>query len=148
MSREGKAIESGIYQKGEVNFPMIIEAIKTNKEIKKAGSILSFNGIVRETAKDGQPVEGLTIDAYTELANESIEKICSEITQMEGIIDIKIIHLKGKFDISEDLVYVVVAFAHRDEGFEALRTAVERYKSEIEVWKREELLDGSSEWTH
>jgi molybdopterin synthase catalytic subunit len=148
MSREGKEIESGIYQKGEVDFPMIIEGIKTNKEIKKAGSILSFNGIVRETSKDGQPVESLTIDAYTELANKSIDKICMDIKQIDGIIDIKIIHLKGEFNISEDLVYVVVASTHRDEGFKALRKAVERYKSEIEVWKREELVDGSSEWTH
>ncbi|MBD3212391.1 MAG: hypothetical protein GF311_07270 [Candidatus Lokiarchaeota archaeon] len=148
MSREGKEIESGIYRKGEVDFPMIIEGIKTNKEIKKAGSILSFNGIVRETSKDGQPVESLIIDAYAELANKSIDKICRDIKQIDGIIDIKIIHLKGEFNISEDLVYVVVASAHRDEGFKALRKAVERYKSEIEVWKREELVDGSSEWTH
>lgn len=148
MNKQDNKVESGIYQKGEINFPMIIEAIKTNKEINKAGSILSFNGIVRETSKDGQRVKGLTIDAYDELANKSINKICRDIKKMDGIVDIKIIHLKGEFKISEDLVFVVIASAHREEGFKALRIAVERYKSEIEVWKKENYIDGSSEWTH
>lgn len=82
------------------------------------------------------------------MANKSIKKICQEIQEREGIIDIKIIHLKGTFQVSEDLVYVVVASAHREEGFEALRNGVERYKSEIEVWKRENFKNGSSKWIH
>jgi len=148
MNTPNKKIRSGIYKKGEIDLPTIIESIKLNPNIKEAGSIFSFNGIVRETTKDGEPVSGLTIDAYDELANKTISRICKDIKQIEGIIDIKIIHLKGDFNISDDLVFVVVASAHREEGFKALRTAVERYKSEIEVWKREELIDGSSEWTH
>jgi len=141
-------IKSGIYDKGDVNFNSIINSVKNNPNIEKVGSILSFNGIVRNTSKSGRAVRSLTIDAYDELANKSISKICQELQKKEGIIDIRIIHLKGTFKISEDLVYVVVASAHREEGFKMLRTAVERYKSEIEVWKREEFEDGSSEWIH
>ncbi|TFG04938.1 MAG: hypothetical protein EU539_10000 [Promethearchaeota archaeon] len=148
MNTQNKNINSGIYQKGEIDFSTIIKTIKSHPNIKEAGSILSFNGIVRETSKDGEPVSGLTIDAYDEVANKTIARICRDIKNTEGIVDIKIIHLKGDFNVSEDLVYVVVASAHREEGFKALRTAVERYKSEIEVWKKEELIDGPSEWTH
>jgi molybdopterin synthase catalytic subunit len=140
--------KSGIYEKGEIDFNSVLRSLKKDPNIENAGSILSFNGIVRNTSKKGKRVNSLTIDAYEELANKSIEKICQDIKKKEGIIDIKIIHLKGTFEISEDLVYVVIASAHREEGFEALRTAVERYKSEIEVWKREELKNGSSEWIH
>ncbi|MFX0143535.1 MAG: molybdenum cofactor biosynthesis protein MoaE, partial [Candidatus Hodarchaeota archaeon] len=64
------------------------------------------------------------------------------------IIDIIIIHLKGQFDLSEDLVYVVVASAHRKEGFEVISEAIEMYKKEIAVWKREDFSDGTSEWIH
>ena len=141
-------IKSGIYNKGEVDFNSLITSIKNDTNIENAGSILTFNGIVRNTSKKGEPVNSLTIDAYDELANKSIENICQDIKKEDDIIDIKIIHLKGTFEISEDLVYVVIASAHREEGFRALRTAVERYKSEIEVWKREEFKDGSSEWVH
>ncbi|TFF85105.1 MAG: molybdenum cofactor biosynthesis protein MoaE [Promethearchaeota archaeon] len=141
-------IKSGIYEKEEIDFNTIITSIKNNPNIEDAGAILSFNGIVRNTSKDGKLVNSLTIDAYDELANKSIKKICQEIQEREGIIDIKIIHLKGTFQVSEDLVYVVVASAHREEGFEALRNGVERYKSEIEVWKRENFKNGSSKWIH
>ncbi len=141
-------IKSGIYRKNEIDFPKLIASLKSNPEIQKAGAILSFNGIVRETSKERKLVKFLTINTYEELANKSINHICEDIKKIPGIIDIKIIHLKGEFKLSEDLVYVVVASAHREEGFNALRTAVERYKKEIEVWKREEFLDHSKKWVH
>ncbi|TXT62899.1 MAG: Molybdopterin synthase catalytic subunit [Promethearchaeota archaeon] len=143
-----KNITSGIYEKGAINLNEIMNSLKNQPQISNVGSILSFTGIVRNTSKEGNSVSSLTIDAYDELANKSIEKICNKIKKRQGIIDLKLIHLKGSFKISEDLVYVVVASAHREEGFKALRDTVERYKTEIEVWKKEELCDGSSDWHH
>jgi molybdopterin synthase catalytic subunit len=143
-----KRIISGIYSKGEVDLGGIIKAIKQNSNITEAGSIHTFTGIVRSTSKKGKPVVRMKIDAYDELANNSITKICERLKQNEGIIDVMIIHLKGEFELSEDLVYVVVASKHRAEGFEAIKDAVDMYKKEIEVWKREDFSDGSSEWIH
>jgi molybdopterin synthase catalytic subunit len=139
-------IKSGIYNKGEVKLGNLISLMKKEERIRKAGAFLIFNGIVRESSQGGKPIKSLTIDAYNELANKSIEKICNEMKNREGIIDLKIIHLKGKFQITDDLVYVVVASAHRNEGFKTLRDTVERYKKELEVWKQEEFLNGDSEW--
>ena len=140
--------KSGIYNKGEIELESIIKSIKKNPKIKKAGSIHTFTGIVRDSSIKGKPVISMKIDAYDELANKSITIICESLKQEEGIIDVKIIHLKGDFDLSEDLVYVVVASAHRREGFEVISKAVEMYKKEIAVWKREDFSDGSSEWIH
>lgn len=148
MTNDTKQIKSGIYKKGEITFEEIINSIKNHPKIEETGSILSFTGIVRNTSKDGNLVKGLKIDAYDELANNSINSICSDIKNNKGIIEIKIIHLKGEFDITDDLVYVVIASAHRQEGFGALRSAVERYKKEIAVWKKEEFINGSAEWIH
>lgn len=148
MILEDKEIKSGIYNKGKIRFEEIIKSIKRNPKIRECGAILTFTGIVRKTSEDGKPVKGLKIDAYDELANKTINKICTETKKKTGIIDVKVIHLKGEFDISDDLIYVVIASAHREEGFEALRNAVEKYKKEVSVWKREEFLDGTSEWVH
>ena len=141
-------IKSGIYNKGEIDLTRIIQSIKRDSNIEEAGSIHTFTGIVRCSSKTGKPVVRMKIDAYNDLANESIKKICSKLKQEKGIINIKIIHLKGEFDLSEDLVYVVVASAHRKEGFEVISNAVDMYKKEIAVWKREDFIDGSSEWIH
>ncbi|MFX0174587.1 MAG: molybdenum cofactor biosynthesis protein MoaE [Candidatus Hodarchaeota archaeon] len=147
-SNDEKQIKSGIYNKGDVELETIIQSIKSNPEIKKVGSIHTFTGIVRGTSINGKPVLSMKIDAYDELANKSIAKICGELKQESGIIDIRLVHLKGDFKLSEDLVYVVVASAHREEGFKVIRKAVEMYKKEIAVWKREDFSNGSSEWIH
>ena len=148
MVAKERQIKSGIYNKDEITFEDAIASVKSSSNITEAGAILSFTGIVRKTSEDGKPVNGLQIDAYDELANQTIEKICSDIIKKYRVIDVRIIHLKGEFDITDDLVYVIVASAHRQEGFDALRTAVERYKKELTVWKRENFTDGNSEWVH
>ncbi|MFW9827486.1 MAG: molybdenum cofactor biosynthesis protein MoaE [Candidatus Thorarchaeota archaeon] len=147
-SENEEKIESGIYNKGDITLEKIIKCIKANSNIKKAGSIHTFIGIVRDSSITGKPVIRMKIDAYDELANRSIKKICDILKQEDGIIDVKIVHLKGIFELSEDLVYVVVASIHRKEGFNAISNAVEMYKKEIAVWKREDFIDGSSEWIH
>ena len=141
-------IKSGIYGKNEINLSNIIFSLKNHPEIQEVGSILTFTGIVRNTSKDGKLIRSLEIDAYEELANQSINKICKEIREIPGIIDVIIIHFKGVFDITDELVHVIVGSSHREEGFKALRLAVERYKKEIAVWKKEVFLDGNSEWVH
>ena len=148
MQDKSKSIKSGIYSKGDIDLGSIINAAKENSKIIEAGSIHTFTGIVRNTSKEGKPVVKMKIDAYDELANKSISKICDRLKQNKGIIDIRIIHLKGEFELSEDLVYVVVVSAHREEGFKAIKNAVNMYKKEIAVWKREDFSDGSSEWIH
>ena len=139
---------SGIYKKGEMTLEHIINSVKNNSNIKKAGSIHTFTGIVRESSINGKRVDSMKIDAYDDLANDSIIRICDRLKQEEGIIDVKIVHLKGDFDLTDDLVYVVVASAHRKEGFNVISKAVEMYKKEIAVWKRENYENGSSEWIH
>ena len=141
-------IESGIYNKGEIDLTRILQSVKRDPDIEEAGSIHTFTGIVRRSSTTGKPVIGMKIDSYDELATESIKKICTKLKQEKGIIDVKIIHLKGEFELTEDLVYVVVASAHRKEGFEVISKAVDMYKKEIAVWKREDFKDGSSEWIH
>jgi len=141
-------VKSGIYNKGEIKLESIIRSMKANPIIKKAGSIHTFTGIVRDGSINGKPVIKMKIDAYDELAYKSIINICEILKQEKGIIDVKIVHLKGEFDLSEDLVYVVVASAHRKEGFAVISKAVEMYKKEIAVWKREDFDDGTSEWIH
>ena len=141
-------VKSGIYDKGKIELENIIKSVKANPKIKKAGSIHAFTGIVRDSSINDKPVARMKIDAYDELANKSIFEICERLKQENGIIDVKIVHLKGEFELSEDLVYVVVASAHRKEGFDVISKAVDMYKKEIAVWKREDFNDGTSEWIH
>ena len=81
------------------------------------------------------------LEAYEEKANEVLSRICKELKKKEGVIDVQIHHLVGEFDVGEDLVYVLVAGAHRQNVFPVLEEAVERYKKEATIFKKEYTSD-------
>lgn len=55
-------------------------------------------------------------------------------------INVQIHHLLGEFKVGEDLVYVLVAGEHRQQVFPVLEEAVERYKREAPVFKKESVI--------
>ena len=59
---------------------------------------------------------------------------------------VRIYHLMGEFMVGEPLVFVVVGGRTRRNVFSALQEAVERYKREPALFKKEVYVDGSHEW--
>ena len=86
------------------------------------------------------------IAAYKDAAIKNLQSICNDLRKIEGIIEVIIIHLVGEFAVGEDMVYVVLAGAHREESFSTLVKAVNRYKKEAPLWKKEFLQSGQSYW--
>jgi molybdopterin synthase catalytic subunit len=117
----------------------LIRAVRTHPDIHEAGAILTFTGIVRGEAL------ALEFDIYEGEAEQRIASIAHDLTAIEGIIDAKIYHKSGRVDKGEDIVYIVVAAAHRQEGFKALRDAIERIKKEVPIWKKE-LTERGDKW--
>ena len=131
----------GIHKKGEFTLSELIKTVKTNSDFDKAGAIATFVGVVRGTSLQDENVEGLEIEAYEEQANKVLGSICSDLKKREGIVDVQIHHFVGKFKVGEDLVYVAVAGGHRQNVFIILQEAVERYKKETPVFKKEYIID-------
>jgi molybdopterin synthase catalytic subunit len=131
----------GIHKKGELSLSKLLKSIKEQAEFRKAGAIATFIGVVRGETLGGEKVEGLELQAYEEEANKVLGGICEELKKREGVVDVQIHHFVGEFGVGEDLVYVVVAGAHRENVFGVLREAVERYKSEAPVFKKEHIVD-------
>jgi len=136
----------GIYERGTLTLPQILESLHENPRLREAGAIASFIGIVRGQTYEGKKVAKLEVEAYKEKANEVIARICGDLSARTGIVDARIYHLTGSFNVSDDIVYVVVAGRSRKDVFPALIEAVERYKKELPVWKKEILTDGTSYW--
>jgi len=132
-----------IHRKGEVTLNDILRKVKSNPRISEVGAIACFIGVVRGVTKNGSPVEGLEIEAYEEKANETMARICEELSQRKGIVDVQIHHNIGSFNVGDELVYVVVAGGHREQVFPVLVEAVERYKKEAELWKKEYTCNGA-----
>src|SRR3989337_3810186 len=129
--------QAGVHEKGTFSLPDLISNAKKSQNFKKAGAIAVFIGVARGENLEGEKVEKLTLEAYEEKANEVLTKICDDLSKKPGIIDVQIHHLIGEFHVGEELVYVSVAGAHRTNVFPVLQEAVERYKSEAPVFKKE-----------
>ncbi|MCW4017585.1 MAG: molybdenum cofactor biosynthesis protein MoaE [Candidatus Bathyarchaeota archaeon] len=132
---------AGVHEKGSFNLQNLMDSIKKKEDFSKTGAIGLFIGVARGENNEGQKVQKLTLEAYEEKANETLEKICDELSQKSGIVDVQIHHLLGEFNVGDDLVYVSVAGSHRPEVFSVLREAVERYKHEAPVFKKEQTID-------
>ncbi|MCL1977567.1 MAG: molybdenum cofactor biosynthesis protein MoaE [Candidatus Bathyarchaeota archaeon] len=140
---------AGVHEKGSINVNDVIESIKHREDFSRTGVIGLFIGVVRgETLEGGEKVEKLTLEAYEEKADEVLGKICDDLTLKPGIVDVQIHHLTGEFKVGDDLVYVAVAGSHREQVFPVLREAVERYKSETPIFKKEHIINekGKSEY--
>jgi len=143
---------AGVHEKGTFNAQDAIDNIKKDPNYPKAGAIGLFIGVVRgETLEsEKEKVEKLTIEAYEEKADQVLTKISKELSEKPGVVNVQIHHLLGEFKVGDDLVYVAVAGAHRTDVFPVLREAVERYKSEVPVFKKEHIItnqgDASEYW--
>jgi molybdopterin synthase catalytic subunit len=134
---------AGVHDKGTFSLSDVITSTKQNSRFEKAGAIALFIGVVRgETLeKEKETVQKLKLEAYEEKANEILKRICDDLSKKPGIVDVQIHHLLGEFSVGEDLVYVSVAGSHRTDVFPVLQEAVERYKREAPVFKKEQTVD-------
>jgi molybdopterin synthase catalytic subunit len=140
-------IHAGVHKKGTLSILDLINNTKKSDNYEKVGAITLFIGVTRGESLEGQKIQKLTLEAYEEKANEILTKICDDLTKKPGIIDVQIHHLLGEFNVGEDLVYVSVAGSHRTDVFPVLREAVERYKAEAPVFKKEQIIDAKGSVT-
>jgi len=129
-----------IHEKGTFSLHNLLRLIREKPNFSKVGALAVFVGVVRGETSSGETVQKLELEAYEEKASEVLEKICEDLRKREGVIDVQIHHFVGEFDVGEDLVYVVVAGAHRQNLFPVLEEAVERYKGEAPIFKKEHVI--------
>jgi len=131
----------GIHEKRKLSLPDLLKSVKDRPDFQKAGALAMFIGVVRGETPSGETVKKLELEAYEEKANEVLGNICKELRKRRGVIDVQIHHFVGNFSVGEDLVYVLVAGAHREDVFPVLEEAVERYKKEATIFKKEYIID-------
>jgi molybdopterin synthase catalytic subunit len=130
----------GVHKKGTISLQDVINNTKNRKSFEKAGAIALFIGVVRKETSKKEKVQKLILEAYEEKANETLAKTCRDLKKKTGIVDVQIHHLLGEFKVGDDLVYVLVAGSHRKDVFPVLEEAVERYKKEAPIFKKEEIV--------
>ncbi len=117
------------------------EAIRRRVEGPGAGAVLTFAGTVRDHHLDRQ-VAGIEYHAYESMATKEMDRVEGAARTKWAGIDIAIVHRIGWLEVGETSVFIAVSAAHREEGFAALRYAIDTLKKSVPMWKKEMYTDG------
>ncbi|MEP7012395.1 MAG: molybdenum cofactor biosynthesis protein MoaE [Acidobacteriota bacterium] len=109
------------------------------------GAIVLFLGTVRN-AHAGREVTALTYSAYRRMAEQKLGEIVADLEAQGTDLRASIVHRLGDVPVGEPSVVIAIASPHRAAAYEASRTALERLKAEVPIWKRERYADGSEVW--
>lgn len=137
---------SGVYPKESFAVLDLFRELFGGFLAPEVGAVATFTGITKVRGKDAKAVSKLEMQSYEVHANKVLAQIAQEVAAKYGVRFVGIYHLVGEFAVGEPVVVVVVAGVNRSEVFPALHEAVERYKREPALWKREVYVDGSHEW--
>ncbi|MFX0102821.1 MAG: molybdenum cofactor biosynthesis protein MoaE [Candidatus Hodarchaeota archaeon] len=126
-----------------------LEKFRGSIDNHDGGAILTFTGIVREDSNPenaSQKTKAIVIECIENMANEALNKIAREVEMRPGILKVTIIHATGQFSLGEPMVHVIVLGKHRKASFQAIQDAIDMYKSQAPLWKKEIYTDGSGKW--
>jgi molybdopterin synthase catalytic subunit len=112
-----------------------------------AGAVVLFLGTVREMTHGRQTV-ALDYEAFPEMAQARMEQLESEAREQWPVTEARIAHRLGHLELGDISVAVAVSCPHRKDAFEAGRFLIDRLKEEVPIWKKENWVDGSTEWVH
>src|SRR4051794_28145270 len=83
------------------------------------GAVVSFLGIARPRASDGEVVERLVLDHHPSLTLGSLNEIADAARERFGLSALRILHRRGAIAPGETIVFVAAAAAHRRAAFDA-----------------------------
>ncbi len=133
------------FQAELVDGPIDTERVVAAVSGPSRGAVVVFLGTVRDHHA-GRPVEKLTYSAYRIMALEGLRRIVADLEASGKDLRVAIVHRLGEVPVGEPSVVIAVASPHRAAAYEASRTALERLKAEIPIWKREHYADGGAAW--
>ncbi|MDD3407479.1 MAG: molybdopterin-guanine dinucleotide biosynthesis protein B [Methanomicrobium sp.] len=107
----------------------IIKKLKYETDMTHAGSILTFNGIVREFSNDSRTTHMDFFDYQK--TDEIISSLEDEVKKIPGILNAKFHHNKGRLFAGCDITYFAIISSHRQEAFSAMSNAIDRLKREL-----------------
>jgi molybdopterin synthase catalytic subunit len=125
--------------------PLSVERAYSFVGSPAAGAVVLFTGTVRNSSDD-RPVQGLTYEAYAELAESQLQGLAAAICERWPVTAVWLEHRTGDLAISEPAVVVAVSAPHRGEAFEAARWGIDELKATAAIWKQEHWADGGARW--
>ncbi|KAL4873565.1 hypothetical protein BDV12DRAFT_80784 [Aspergillus spectabilis] len=110
-----------------------------------AGANILFLGTTRDTFED-RPVAQLSYTCYPQLALKSLDRIAKDAIAKFGLNGVYIAHRLGVVPVKDASIIVAISAGHRGEAWRGAEEILEIVKEKVEIWKREEFVDGAMVW--
>lgn len=107
-----------------------------------SGGVASFVGHVRG---DGV-IKAMTLEHYPAMTDATLEALAEDAATRWTLDGITLIHRVGRLEPGDRIVLVATASRHRAAALEACAYLIDRLKTDVPFWKKEELVDGRSAW--
>lgn len=105
------------------------------------GAMVSFTGLVRDTAHD-VPITEMELEHYPGMTEKALTAIETEAAARWPLQASLIIHRYGPLAPGDQIVLVATASPHRQAAFEAAEFLMDYLKSRAPFWKKETTPDG------
>lgn len=128
-----------------VDDPIDVSRVTASVSGPSRGAVVLFLGTVRDHHA-GRTVGKLTYSAYRSMALDGLRRIVDDLEASAPGLKAAIVHRLGEVPVGEASVAIAVGSSHRAAAYEASRTALERLKTEIPIWKQEHYTEGPSLW--
>jgi molybdopterin synthase catalytic subunit len=126
-----------------------IDYFALTEQVRRAdcGAVVTFLGTVRDLTGDRVTV-ALDYEAYPAMAEKKMAEIEQDTRARWPVGAMGMVHRLGHLEVGEVSVAVAVSCPHRAQAFEACRHAIDRLKELVPIWKKENWVDGGTEWVH
>ena len=125
--------------------PLDAAALINSARRDTCGAVASFIGAVRNH-DGGESVDAIEYSSHPS-SPQILREIVSEMRDRPGVHCIVAWHRVGRLEIGDDAMVVAVAAEHRAQAFRAVETIGEDVKAKLPIWKKQELSDGSHNWS-
>jgi molybdopterin synthase catalytic subunit len=104
-----------------------IREIKQTVDPAMLGMILTHNGLVRGSDKEGKPVRAMRLSSDRDRLNDAV----TEFKKRKGIVDIRVWINEGNLRIGDDIMKVCVAGRFRTDVMPVFQELLALIKKEI-----------------
>lgn len=125
----------------QADFDVGAEYVALTDENKAAGAAVIFVGRVRDMNM-AHSVQGMELEHYPGMTEKSLYEIAAEAQRRWQILDFKIIHRVGVLLPGDQIVFVGVVSAHREDAFSAAEFLMDYLKTRAPFWKKEKTAEG------
>lgn len=129
---------------GEADFDVAEEYARLRESGGGTGAIATFTGLVRDSG-DLSGVTGLYLEHYPGMTEQVIEGLIQQARERWKLRTVRVIHRVGTLKLTDQIVFVGVASAHREDAFAACQFLMDILKTSAPFWKKE-LTESGEHW--